>query len=291
MQKYPTLSELEAFRTEEGALWPWRSTRWYINVRAVPPSYYAQTFWDLHPREWEKTLRERWYWERFYGDVLDHLTALGARGPLLDIGTGCGLLPYVATQRGWLAHGMDPDAKTYARYIATFPNDFTISSAGVVRHARLNYTLPAYGTVTAFLVLEHLHRPDEFVRAVARMAHRPKHVVFMVPNEFNPLQQRLTARHGPWWISRYHRNYWTALGFREFLEAYGYDVLDEWRTFPMEWFALHGLDYIAHPRLGGLAHHLRMLIETLIGRRGRQRLRRLWLERDWGREVILFARV
>ncbi|MHC4278515.1 MAG: hypothetical protein ACYSTI_14545, partial [Planctomycetota bacterium] len=41
----------------------------------------------------------------------------------------------------------------------------------------------------------------------------------------------------------------------------GFSIVDTLTTVPVEWFALHGLNYVKRPALGAVVHWLRMLLE------------------------------
>jgi hypothetical protein len=63
-------------------------------------------------------------------------------------------------------------------------------------------------------------------------------------------------------------------------------------TFPMEWLALHGLNYVKYPKLGRVAHWLRMGIEASALSFAPDRWERLrdgWAARGIGRETELWA--
>jgi len=115
-------------------------------------------------------------------------------------------------------------------------------------------------------------------------------VIIQVPYEENRLQKRLTSKYGPWWHDEDHINYFVGDSLHRLFGATGFEIINEWRSFPMELFPLAGFNYIGNPGLGRKCHAFRMRVEKLIGWRGRQLLRKCWIKFDVGREIILFGR-
>lgn len=256
---------------------------------------YSRDFWERHRDFLELEARTQWYWRAVYGDILDAiLRFLPSTAPegydctpvVLDVGCGQGFFVRYLRSRGVPAYGLDPaDPEVFP----VPPKDWWYIQGSFPD--KLGELPRSITVLTAFNVLEHVEDPHAWIQAAREWLHPEGLLVLQVPNESNPLQRRLTVRHGFWWRVPEHRNYFFAHGFRRFVEEAGFEILDEWRTFPMELFALLGFNYIRHPRLGLYAHYTRMVLERLIGRPGREALRRLWRRLDWGREVILFARV
>jgi hypothetical protein len=146
------------------------------------------------------------------------------------------------------------------------------------------------GIVHLSLVLEHVLRPWDLLRILYGEIETDGVLCIIVPNEYNPLQQQLTRRWGYTPLHPHHCNYFTPLSLQRLAERAGFGVVRVTATFPMEWFALHGLNYVKYPRLGKVAHWLRMAIEytalTVAPERW-ERLRDRWAARGWGREVEL----
>jgi hypothetical protein len=106
-------------------------------------------------------------------------------------------------------------------------------------------------------------------------------------------QNKLAQRYGYSPLHPHHVNYFTPATLRALVERAGFEVVRMTATFPMEWLALHGLNYVKHPKLGRVAHWLRMGIEASALSFAPDRWERLrdgWAARGWGREVELWAR-
>jgi hypothetical protein len=114
----------------------------------------------------------------------------------------------------------------------------------------------------------------------------------VVPNEFNPLQKELTRRYGYTPLHPHHVNYFTPLTLSRLAYKAGFSILRTLTTFPMERLALMGLNYVKYPRLGKLAHWLRMLIESwwMLDPVAHDERRARWAGQGIGREIELWIR-
>lgn len=257
-------------------------TPWGYRLKDPPEIDYAQTFWDEHADYLEYEFEDAWYWGRIWDDVLLEIRRhLGSVPPrIVDIGCGQNLFARQGAHRNIFVRGLDTD-KRFADLVGEFPSSEVCDL--LVRMG--------VNCLTAFNVLEHVRYPGYFLNKMVGVLPPNGLLVIQVPNECNRLQNRLTARYGPWWIADVHPNYFTAEGLRETLKRRYVKIIGEWRTFPVEIFPLVGINYIGNDKLGRRCHVVRMLVETLAGLRGRLLLRKLWVKLDIGREVILFGRV
>lgn len=104
-------------------------------------------------------------------------------GALLDVGSGTGEVLLAAGERGWRAHGVEPEhtAAEMARR-----RGLTVAVAGLEES-----DLPerSFDVVSAFHVLEHIPDSRAFLRTMARWARPGGFVAVEVPN-FASLQRR-----------------------------------------------------------------------------------------------------
>jgi 2-polyprenyl-3-methyl-5-hydroxy-6-metoxy-1,4-benzoquinol methylase len=100
----------------------------------------------------------------------------GPKGSILDIGCGAGAFLYRLRELGWEAHGVetDPDASEVARNLGLRVHTGTLDNA--------SYPEERFDIVTVVHVLEHLHRPGDFMKDVNRVA-KPGGLLYVeVPN-------------------------------------------------------------------------------------------------------------
>lgn len=255
-------------------------------VQANPPTEeelsarYLEPYWGdpEHVRYLKAEAADIQYWNTIFDDVLDVILKFDARPTVVDVGCGQGLLIRRFRRRNIVSYGVDPYAGMTPDIVGNFPDVAT--------------NLPRlYPTcLTAFNVLEHVLDPEMFVTTAYHLLPPGGLIILQVPYEENKLQKRLTARYGPWWHDEDHINYFVGDSLRRLLVGVGFEIVEEWRTFPMELFVLLGFNYIDNPGLGQRCHGARMHVEKAVGSLGRRLLRKLWVKLDVGREQILFAR-
>jgi len=196
-----------------------------------------------------------------------------AESPLLDVGAGLGHFVAWWNANVGMAYGLEPSAT--ARRSAASP--LVVSLAD----------LPAtFRTLRFCLVLEHLHDPVRVLKEYVQLLQPGGRVVVIVPNEFNPLQQRLRTRLGNWFVDPRHLNYFTPVSLRRLLQCVGLTVKTEAVTFPTELWRLCGCN---SERSGGWCHWLRLQSETIIGPRLFRWYQYLYNRYGWGREIIMVA--
>ena len=249
--------------------------------------YRSRYYTGLHPGWLRKEWRERaWLFAtaRYRLAILDRFGPPGTA--LLDVGCSWGWFVAEAVRQGWDAVGYDP---------ADAARDFARIHLGLdlLPAADLGQHPNSLAAVTASLVLEHLPAPAEFFSAAFRDLRPGGLLMVVVPNEFNPLQLALNAR-GYVPVDPLHVNYFTPESLDALARAAGFEPVHKEATFPMELLALVGLDYVAVPALGRVAHAVRKaweraayaLFPAPLSRVRSAVLRRL----GWGREVLAVYR-
>lgn len=257
---------------------------------------YRDEFYQSHNAGWfEKEAREQWYWRKMYrARMKQNWTLLqsappqgGARWWALDVGAGCGWFIHAMRKEDWWEfRGMEPSAYALRWALKNL-------EIGLYPWCSVGLWGRRWNFVHASLVFEHLVDPLKMLEEI-RHSLVPRGILcIVVPNEFNPLQQRLSKRYGYTPFKRHHLNYFTPETLKALAERAGFKVVRETATFPIEWFALHGLNYVRHPRFGTVAHWLRMFIEYAglsIAPKRWERLRDAWAARGIGREIELWLR-
>ncbi|MCS7281752.1 MAG: class I SAM-dependent methyltransferase [Anaerolineae bacterium] len=141
----------------------------------------------LLPLERQEAWRERYRREHpgwrpathVYRDLMARHLGPGTR--VLDLGCGRGgILEELRPRAGWAA-GVDPDWASLAEHrMPDFPR------AGA-RAESLPFPDGAFDLVCCSWVLEHLPKPEEALREVARVLKLGGHFIFLTPNVLHPL--------------------------------------------------------------------------------------------------------
>lgn len=273
----------------------------YVHLDPLPTQaeldqLYEAEYYQTHNAGWfEKERREQWYWWAVYNQRLRYAKSFFALKPILiprqqpmkifDMGAGCGWFMKTAQSLPAAVDGQDASEKACQFAIEVLRVYPICTSQSVLAHRQ-----SVYDFVHASLVFEHLLNPLDMLQD-AYSALRPGGILcIIVPNEFNPYQCQL-ENYTP--LHQHHLNYFTPQSLKALCKKAGFEIVRHTSTFPIEWFALHGLNYIKHPRLGKVAHWLRMIIEwtaltTYPDRWEAQRDR--WAARGVGREIELWVR-
>lgn len=251
----------------------------------------------------EQDARDAWYWRLVYRERMREFERLVPEAQfrwLLDYGAGLGWFIKFARKRGtlrkWIAWGYEP---AQCEHVVHGIVDSLDDHLKAVCHPNMLKVMEAAGmymrndAIHCSLVLEHVRDPVATLRQIHDLLLPGGILCVVVPNEFNPLQERLRTRYGYTPLHETHVNYFTPETLRGCLERAGFEVLRTTATFPIEWFALHGLNYVKFPSTGKAAHTLRMLFEaallTLVPGLKR-RLYERWARKGVGREVEVWAR-
>lgn len=196
-------------------------------------------------------------------------------GRLLDVGCGEGWLLSVFQRGGWDVAGID------------------FSSFGIASHNPSLLEFVRIGDVYEFLdvlasdresfdvvnldhVLEHVLDPVGLLERL-HFVVRPGGVLLVdVPNDGNSFHEELFASSSierRWWIAPpEHLNYFTAESFRKTASETGWEVVDLFADFPIDWFlANKHSNYVDDDSLGPAAHSARLLLSRHIGANGLNR--------------------
>lgn len=181
-----------------------------------------------------------------FGKCLDVIerAANGARGRLLDIGTGGGSFPHVAEKRGWQAEGCEPNRWLCEWALKNY--GLAIRSGTVFEQ---HYPAGVYDVVTLWDVLEHTPDPKAEIGEVHRLLKEGGLVVINVPDA-GSWMARLMGR--SWiYLLDVHLYYFTRATITKLLEDSGFELVTLRPHF--QWL---GLGYILHrstPQAGAAA--------------------------------------
>jgi len=101
----------------------------------------------------------------------------GARGPLLDVGCGGGLLLGMMRARGFRVAGLDNSVEAAA---LTWSRQRVPAICGVLEDAP--FRAASFGAVTMFHVLEHVHDPRAYVAAAYRLLAPGGRLIVQTPD-------------------------------------------------------------------------------------------------------------
>lgn len=244
----------------------------------------------------EQELGQQWYWGMVYRARMREFERLNQAKPVhgfyqavLDYGAGAGrFVDYVQfNEPDWNVRGYEPNFDAVYDLISN-----GVLGAGVMWSAIPGTSTGTFHAVHCSLVLEHVRDPLAVLREIHDLLVPGGVACIVVPNEFNPLQVKLYDRgYSPLHLT--HVNYFTPSSLTWLVKQAGFEVVRRTVTFPMEWFALHGLDYVCRPRLGAVAHWLRMRFDAALIKYApevRREMRDGWAERGIGREIELWVR-
>ena len=141
-----------------------------------------------------------------------------APGRLLDIGTGGGSFPFVASQRGWKAEGCEPN-----RWLC----EWALKNYGLpIRPGTVfdqKYTASSYDVVTMWDVLEHTPDPKTEIRETHRLLKEDGLLVINYPD----IGSWIARAMGRSWVFLLdvHLYYFTRATIRKLLEDVGFEIV------------------------------------------------------------------
>lgn len=193
-------------------------------------------------------------------------------GALLEIGCGEGFFLRAAADAGFEVQGLEfsdfglraqhPELLAKVR----FGDAFAALDRLIAEGAQVDVCVMEH-------VLEHVADPEGLLARLPGLLRPGGVVAITVPNDFSPVQAEARALgliDRDFWVSPpQHLNYFNADNLPRLLERMGFEVLDGFSSFPIDWFLHHpGSNYIADPAAGKPAHRARMALDTLLAKNG-----------------------
>ncbi len=195
--------------------------------------------------------------ELTFGKCLDVIESVwrGPRGRLLDIGTGGGSFPYVASKRGWKADGCEPN-----KWLC----DWALKNYGLpIRPGTVfdqQYPAGSYDVVTLWDVLEHTPDPKREIAEAHRLLRDDGLLVINYPD----IGSWIARLMGTSWVFLLdvHLYYFTRATIRTLLKSAGFEI-----ALIKPHYQRLGFAYVLHratPYLGGAAR----VAESVVRRIG-----------------------
>jgi SAM-dependent methyltransferase len=234
----------------------------------------------------------QWRFEAAYPDLMHYVAQLGVvSGSALDVGCGTGefvdYLANVVPGTPWQAQGIElaDDAVAFARSRGLQVDQTSVERLG-------DRFTGQFDLVTMFNVLEHLADPIDALNSCHRILRPGGVLVVQVPNDFSSLQLAVRAHLDvePWWIAiPDHVNYFDYDSLSATLQRHGFGRQVRYGTFPMEFFLVSGLNYLADREQGSVAHRSRCEFELSISPELRRRLYEDLAAGGVGRNCVIIA--
>lgn len=245
---------------------------WYENDK---PNYVD---FDKHDDFWQMTYFDRWR----------KIIELMPEDKILDLSIleiGCGMGRALSYFKGFGADVVGVEPSEYASNIAKE------KGVTVINDYFENVTLKGcFDVVYIEQALSHI--PDH--NAVLARSHKllnPGGLIMVEePNDYNAFQLDLKDKHGEYWKTKDHVNYFSFDSMRQSLEASGFEVVYETATYPMELCLYSNLDYIKQPELGKQLHqNIRKMLLNMSDD-NRALLLEAFAAKGLGRDLVMVGR-
>lgn len=269
----------------------------FIHVTPIPTDknirklYKEEFYTKKKPRYFKESEEDLDWWILTYKNYYKILEKLTRGRKLLEIGSGPGYFLQTGKKLGWKVLGVEPSKEAY-QYSTNL-------GVNVVNDYLTGEILRQYGkfdVVCAMFVLEHLIDPHSFVEDVKHLLKKNGFLFLISPNDYNPLQIILNRKMGykQWWISPpQHINYFNFQSINKFLSTKGFETIDQYSTFPLEYYLLSGDNYIGNQVVGRKCHSKRKAFEINMYKHGREQLNNIYKvlsNYHLGREFVIIAK-
>lgn len=257
--------------------------------------------YSVEPRPSEEDLR-RYYAERYYQDPkvgtyapdypplelahkrrrarlwLRAMAECGVRPAraddrFLEVGCGEGFLLAAAADEGYAVTGIDFSSAGLERWHPALLPRLHVGNAFELLDRAIDTGI-THRACALQNVLEHVIDPAGLMRRLRQIVSPGGVLLIQVPNDFSALQLRareVGAIQRDFWVGvPDHLHYFNLDSGRAFFEAEGFENLDAFADFPIDWFLFHpGSNYVDADRaVGRGAHAARLELDELLSLRG-----------------------
>ena len=211
---------------------------------------------------------------------------------ILDVGAWDGDFLELFKNIKWERVGIEPNRKK---------RDL-LESMGIIvfdeLFQKIDYSkLGKFDAINFSFVLEHVLYPKDILQITFDKLLKSSGVICVeVPNDFNPLQDAIVeSLNVPlYWLDYSHINYFNVNSLEALIKSIGYEVLLKEVSFPVEFFALSGDNYIGNHKIGRIIHRKRLDFEENLVNAGLNNVKRkiyqTLAEINIGRSIMIFAK-
>ncbi len=201
-------------------------------------------------------------------------------GRVLDVGCGEGFALAEFQRRGWEAEGIDHSVEGLRAINPDVLEHVEQGDVFELLEIRISND-DTYDVVWLNNVLEHVTEPLDLLKSLRKLIADDGVLVVTVPNDFSELQESLLAEHEipeRFWIALPdHLSYFTSDSLKKAANATGWHCHSVLADFPIDFYLAHsGSNYVVNRENGPHAHRARLMLEQLIGRKGDERVNRLY---------------
>ena len=139
-------------------------------------------------------------------------------------------------------------------------------------------------------VLSHAPEFDSILAKARRLLKSDGLIVIEEPNDFNALQLILEEKHGKYWITPDHCNYFNNASLSDSLRRNRFEVVKTSCTYPVEFFELMGDHYLGDEEKGKEIHEKRYKLLRSLTFEQRDKLLSSYAQQGLGRDIVLFAK-
>jgi len=257
--------------------------------------YYHSKFYESDRKKdyfAQQAADREWWCDVFQNRLLKFENALGRKGRILDVGCGPGFFLNHASKAGWDVKGIEPSPRAveFARTELTVD----VEQGGLDSFSP--ESLGKFDVVYSHGVIEHVLRPDDFIKQCGEFLMKGGLLFVNAANDFNPLQNALCSKlsYSPWWfVPPEHLNYFSVKSIQGLVERLGFQPVYCETSFPLELFLLMGDNYLDDPVLGKACHRKRVAFEANMEKAGlgqlKQKIYESFAALGLGRQLDLLA--
>lgn len=190
----------------------------------------------------------------------------------LEVGCGEGFVLQAAVQNGYEVCGVDFSDFGLSKFHPELRNFLQTGDACQVLGVMIANGA-CYDVCVLQNVLEHVREPKALLEQVYKVMDLDSVAIVTVPNDFSRLQKKALeigiVDHEYWFLPPQHLHYFDVDTARQFVTECGFEVLDAFGDFPIEFFLYHpGSNYVANRENGRAAHEARLQLDLLLAERG-----------------------
>lgn len=262
------------------------------SFKEIIVSYDKKFYGEIKPDYIKKEEHESDYWIYEYMERISLFNKLKKTKTkrLLDIGSSGGFILERARKEGWSVLGIEP-AKKAIEYSKKKKLEII---EDYVENVDLQKFEP-FDAIHLKYVFEHFIDPIQIGKKIKKSLKKGGILCVEVPNERNRLQmvlQKKLHKNNWWFAPPIHINYFTNVSLKNFFKKIGLKIIYEQATFPIEFFALSGDDYIGNDTIGRKTHIKRMEFErslAIYDPKLRQELYESYAKLGIGRSLVYYA--